>query len=241
MNRRALAALGMLLIVTGCEVQSEFDIYLRDLRQIVDDDEVKRIPVNSRLSVEVPTRDECVSRKQAIAEVIDAYFADATNLTCTDVDSGMRNFLRFDASSPLYDYDTAEQQAESGGNGDSIIHFGARQNDNGIYVLTTFFNSAALDSLTRDLEATFDTAADLDLELSDVIYRIRNDSKPDVRVGVIPSYLDGDPVPNTQYSFELGYRKSTELRLADVYVDGLTAYGSSSDLWFWDEESAKDP
>ena len=239
MNRRALSALAVLLVLSGCDVQSTFDIYLRDVRQVAEDNDTDRVPVNSRLSMEVPTRDECLSRKQAIAEVIDAHFADATNLTCTQVDSEMRNFLRFDASLPLLEYEQAQNKAESDGEQVPVIHFGANKNENDVYVLMTFFNQGSLERLTRDLEGTFDSMGSLDLELTDVSYRIRNDSKPGVRVGMVPSYLDGDPVPNTQYAFDLGYRKTAELTRADVYVDGLTAYGSSSDVWFWDQEESE--
>ncbi len=203
----ALAALA------GCKLHIAPEVYLSDLRVAAVDDE-SGLTTSTRISVQIPSSDECAKYRTEISKVVHGMFPEYAIAGCRS--EGFESFLDIDAMIPLVNTKMEWDDSRA------LLGILSLQ-DNGDISVGMLLNTHRYDVLSKRMKDEF--FQDLDLTDSRIRLIVNNDARRTKHFIVEGVFLNGDRPVLKAAKFPIKRRQKVEITLSNVAASSLARHG----------------
>ena len=211
-NFRTFAAVGIVMVVAGCKMSMEADLYSSDVRAVAGGEQGITTPAT--LFLPITTVDECDAESAKIVAIMQGIVDPFEPKGCER--NGMDSFMLADIQMPLVDSTDAWALKNT------LLGFIAQHlegsSDIAVFVM---LDTDKYDTLQRRVRDEF--MQKLTLEESKVTTVINNDEREDMSVFVRHAFVNG--MPTIDETLTTPRRDQVTVRLSNVSVDHLGRHG----------------
>lgn len=207
-----VAVAGSILVLAGCKMNMEADLYSSDLRAVADGEQ--EITTPATLFLPVTSVDECAEQTAKIVAIMQGIVDTFQPKGCER--HGMDSYLLADLQLPIVD------SAEEWDKADTLFGIISQRSESSssinVYVTMSVNSYRTLSERVRD-----EFHQSLDLKESTFTVVLNNDERADMTAVIEHAYVNGQPVLNATATAPR--REQVTIRLSDVSVEYLGENG----------------
>ncbi len=211
-NRFLVAAIGTVLLVAGCKMSLEADLYSSDVRAVANGEQGITTPAT--LFLPITTLDECATESAKIVAIMDGIVAPFEPKGCER--NGMDSFMLANIQMPVVG------SADAWILKNTLLGFVAQRReggpDIGVFIMLDTDKYATLQRRVRD-----EFMQKLTMEDSRVTVVMNNDEREDMSVLVRHAFVNGQP--SIDQTLTMPRREQVTIRLSDVSIDHFGKHG----------------
>ena len=215
MRLRSAVVLAGLLLLSACDVDSRYEVFLSDLIDSLNRPQPP-VFVNSTFRVEMSSSQKCNDLKDRLIQILSSYYRDVGEAKC--IRENMNDFLAFVAKSPILPYTDGNLKFTGG----IVSGLAVSRNEAGEVVLYAVIDRARQRTLEAELAQVFSQS--VDIKINSVLIDLNNDSRTDYLIDGPSMFVNGEPV--VDYSAKVSRRDKVTLALSDVARSKLSKDGS---------------
>jgi hypothetical protein len=197
-------------ILSGCKVDSSYELYVGDLELVSETGEAEL--VNSTIRMEMPSQQTCNDKKSELMEIIRRYYEVTSEGVC--VRDGFDDFLEFRSRTPVI---VAGSQIP--GNTPAAISVASTETS---VRVSAQIDNARFTQLERDMK-TVHSSASIRLNIFDI--ELSNETRSAYEVRATASFVDGVPYQDPIVTLER--RDRVVFRMSDVFSAVLLRDGKA--------------
>lgn len=195
------------VLLMGCKVDTEIDVYTSDLLLLSEGD---TLTTPSLIRIEVSG---CEENKERIMDIAGKYFDVSSEPAC--INESSEDFVEFSAQTPVvYDSNFLPKNLVTGV---SVTANDGEQR--GVYVIVDKTRFSAMENDVKNMDAT------ASLELNDITINLNHDGRDEITASIPSAFVNNTPTINS--AIQLKRRQNATIKLSDVGVsqvvrDGVT-------------------
>ena len=205
--RTVCAFIGLVVVISGCKVDSKYEVFVQDLVEIADTGETLFAP--GSLEIEMAS---CESNFQDVYEVIEKYYLVTGDPNC--IDRNLDEYLQVKIKSPIVnDGNSLPQNVPTG----LSVKFDESAGSFEIFAILNYVRFNSLEADVKRLDAT------VELELNLVQIVLNNDLRSTVDVTTPSGYLNGKPMVYGEAT--LDRRENLTIQFSEIFPQNLREQG----------------
>lgn len=199
--------MGLVAIISGCKVDSKYEIFVQDLMEISDTGETLFTP--STLEIEMAS---CESNFKDVYEVIEKYYVVTSDPNC--IDRNFEEYLQVKIKSPIVnDGNSLPQNIPTG----LAIKFDESAGSLEIFAILDYVRFNSLEADVKRLGSS------VELELNSVQIVVNNDLRSSVDITTPSGYLNGKPMVYGEAT--LDRRENLTIQFSEIFPQNLREQG----------------
>ena len=204
---KIIAVTSLVTIISGCKVDSKYEVFVQDLLEIAETGEPLYAP--GSLEIEMTS---CENNFKDVFDVISKYYLVTADASCIKRD--FEEYLKVNIKSPIVaDGSPLPENIPTG----LTVKLDKISGNLDVFAVLDYVRFNSLEADVKRLDAT------VDLELNSVQIEVNNDLRSDISVVTPSGYLNGKPMVYGEAS--LGRRESLIIKFSEIFPRNLRELG----------------
>ena len=203
----------LLFLISGCNIDVESTVYVRDVLQVGENN--KPIFIPATLTLEIPNARNCQEYQEKVIPILRKYDKKVKFLECKNIKGNIS-----DVMAVRIELAVISRHSDEYLDAEALVSIVVSKIDNfsTVHLLTTDY----IDDLEKELNNIMLPTVDL----SDVLIRFTlvNDTRDNIYFSTAGSFVDSDPIPLNK-PFKLAQRHEAIIELSNVSSKHLLHYG----------------